>query len=809
MEFEPKLYNPAAQPEEWLIEHFVVRTKVFERIFDDLKTGDMKHPEQHYLVQGQRGMGKTTLLLRLKYEVERTAGLKEWLMPIFFTEESYDLTSLAALWEKLLKYFDDHLPDGGGYYRETDKYMDRDDYEQLCFDLVLRILRQHKKKIVILFDNFGELFLDNLDEKESHRFREILMTCAEIRIIAASAVVLESHNDYSEPFFDFFKIINLKGLNKTETVELINKLQEKSNADLNVTANKARIETLAVLTGGVIRTIMMLYEILLNDQDGSALKDLERILDKVTPLYKHRMEDLKPQQRRIMDVIAKNWDAMSAREISENIRENGKQVPSKIISAQLQELEKNNLVEKIKTSTKNNLYIVQERFFNIWYLMRHGDKTAQCKVKWLTRFLEMWYWEENQGMDGFANEYIRKLQTGKFIPSSALTITNALLSSKKISPVSQALVLYATENIVSEEQSGYLPKISTDQVSKALELVSSHDFEGAISILENTTPKSVQILQISGVCFALLEQHEEAIRYLYMIPEKEMDEFSFLMLGKSYFMTGAYDSALKYLQFSLPSMEEYSSLLLGDIYRHFSDYKQALKHYETSWKYHNRDALFRIADVNFVDLGNFEEVIHVLSVGLIVYPQDVKLLSLLGTAYAASNRPVEVTENIMYQLIKLRSEPKDRYFLAKVYFQKNVQKEKSLEIIEGLIKTEDSYNFTSVLVLVWNNRVTHAIEILYKLLDSYKENTNGEFERKTRDLNMVLTLLLSKKQYHIVLNIFLKYKELKDKLKPTYYALMSLLKDEYTDEYLKMGKELEEPVKDILKTVEQYAIAYA
>jgi hypothetical protein len=38
---------------------------------------------------------------------------------------------------------------------------------------------------------------------------------------------------------------------------------------------------------------------------------------------------------------------------------------------------------------------------------------------------------------------------------------------------------------------------------------------------------------------------------------------------------------------------------------------------------------------------------------------------------------------------------------------------------------------------------------------------------------------------------------------------MTLLKNEYPDEYLKMGKELEEPVKDILKTIEQYAIDYA
>jgi predicted AAA+ superfamily ATPase len=155
MSYEAKLYNPAAQPEDWLIEHFVVRTKVFGRIFEDVKTSTMQHPEQHYLIQGQRGMGKTTLLLRLKYEIERTEQIKDWLVPVFFNEESYDLNSLSNLWEKLLKYFDEYFNDGGNYYDATEKYVGSKDYEQKCFELVTDILKQHKKKIVILFDNFA------------------------------------------------------------------------------------------------------------------------------------------------------------------------------------------------------------------------------------------------------------------------------------------------------------------------------------------------------------------------------------------------------------------------------------------------------------------------------------------------------------------------------------------------------------------------------------------------------------------------------------------------------------------------------
>src|SRR5690606_29546199 len=117
--------------------------------------------------------------------------------------------------------------------------------------------------------------------------------------------------------------------------QLIERLQEKSEQKIDLRKAKGKIDTLAILTGGVIRTLMMVYQVLLEDQDGSALNDLETILDQITPLYKHRIEDLPVQQRRIVDVIAKNWDAISAKEIADRIREDGKRLQTKLVSAHL------------------------------------------------------------------------------------------------------------------------------------------------------------------------------------------------------------------------------------------------------------------------------------------------------------------------------------------------------------------------------------------------------------------------------------------------------------------------------------------
>src|SRR5580700_1977823 len=84
------LYNPGEKDREVLKAEFVIRLKEFNNIFNDIKTSKMEKPEQHYLLIGQRGSGKSTLIQRLRYAIEDDAELSQWLIPIAFTEEQYN-----------------------------------------------------------------------------------------------------------------------------------------------------------------------------------------------------------------------------------------------------------------------------------------------------------------------------------------------------------------------------------------------------------------------------------------------------------------------------------------------------------------------------------------------------------------------------------------------------------------------------------------------------------------------------------------------------------------------------------------------
>ncbi len=60
------LFNPDQKDPKTLKAEFVVRTAIFEQIFADIQEDTMQNPPQHYMILGQRGMGKSMQLKTTK-----------------------------------------------------------------------------------------------------------------------------------------------------------------------------------------------------------------------------------------------------------------------------------------------------------------------------------------------------------------------------------------------------------------------------------------------------------------------------------------------------------------------------------------------------------------------------------------------------------------------------------------------------------------------------------------------------------------------------------------------------------------------
>ena len=596
------IYNPGNKNRESLINEFVVRTKVFDNIIRDIKTSKNIYPEQHYLIVGQRGAGKTTLLHRIKYAIEDDEKLRN-IIPITLEEEQYGISELSNLWEKTAEVLEDYYG-----FSEIFEFEDVLDYEQRIFKKLEDALQVENKRIVLFIDNFGDL-LNKFTEIEVKRLREVLMTSPYLRLIVSSPIMLSDVSDYQKPLFEFFKNIQLKGLSNSEIKLLLRKLAKLNDSEKKIDRileeESGRVEILRLLTGGVTRTVVLLFNIFIDNINGNSIEDLQFTLDAVTPLYKHKMDDLSKQQQKIVDSVAKSWDATSVKEIVKKTR-----LESKLISSQLRLLEKNQIIEKIETNGKNHFYQINERFFNIWYLMRYGRKYDRKRLVWLVRFFESWFSREE--LERRISYHIDDLKNGGYNKNTALFLGEAFVGCNKVSLDLRTELVLKSQEVFSKEQTRGMGITDSDLIETSRLNYENENYELALGALNKVSRKDLfikklltniylrmsdytnaldiidEILEIENEddslfiranCLLELERHDEAIeQYKYLI-ERGNDEGYFLV-GFTYHTIGENEKSEEYLIKALKFEETKSNALhyLGHVYEEKGEIDCAIKY---------------------------------------------------------------------------------------------------------------------------------------------------------------------------------------------------------------------------------------
>jgi len=764
------IYNPLNQTEKELMRNFVVREREFNAIFNDIKSSDMSRPEPHFIIQGQRGQGKTTLLLKLYYEIKRDKKLNQFVVPVIFNEEQYHISSLFGLWSHAAEKLEEENEAFTGLYNTVESLYDRVDSEIEAFKALEQALIKEKRKSILLIDNIGNLF-DKFTRKEQQRLREVLITSPQIRIIGASAKMMEYTYDYSNPFYELFRMINLEGLTKEETVTLLLKLGEhykQESIKKIVDEEPGRIEALRRLTGGVPRTIVLLFEIFVDHEEGNAFQDLEFVLDQVTPLYKHRMDDLSAQQQKIVDAIALNWDAMATKEIATKTR-----LESKAVSSQLKLLENNRIIHKIKTDTKNHLYQVTERFFNIWYLMRCGRRSGINRVQWLVHFLESWCGEAE--LMERAKKHMKALKKGTLYPKYAFYLTEALARTKLSDQLQHDLITHTRKFLKGKDET-LIKEISKSDIElfeEAEENYKKGEFKKSLLKLEAIQNKDSTVLYnialVYKVGFKSFKKAEDY--YLEAVKKGNADAMYNLAL--------LYDEEKK-------------------------DFEKAEKYYLMAIENDHAGAMYNLALLYGEEMKDFEKAEKYYLMA--IEKGDASAMYNLAILYRFEMKNFEKVEKYLIMAIK-KGHTSAMHNLARMYFETKKNKTRALELVKESVKKEmnaiNSHNLS--VILMWNNEIEESLKIGKELM------ANKEYIEVFTDLlNEFFILLLAKKQYYAALKIFNENPfDLKERLKPVYYALMYFLKDDYPNEYKKMGAELKETVEEIINKVRQWEKDYA
>ena len=391
-------YNPAQLRDEDFLLGFVARQELAEKILARLGEIKLHGLAQHRLILGQRGMGKTSLLRRIALGVRDTPALAATLIPLSFREEQYNVHNLHVFWCNCLDALGDWFEATGR--PDQAERMDRevaaldvrddDDEGSIALGVFRQWMKREGKRPLLLLDNIALIF-DGLKDKQ-WSLRRVLQEAGGIVIIGATASFLEAAAKPEAAFYDFFQVDVLEKLSHSELLSCLRELAAKrGDAGQNVIRlldrDPARIHALFDLTGGNPRTLAMIYLMLEMSDEGDVMRDLDRVLDQATPLYKARVEEFATQARVVFDAVALAWNPVVAADIATTT---GLEVGA--VSAQLDRLQKDGVLEKVSLSTTSRTaFQVAERFFNIWYLMRHGPRRQRSRLRWLAEILRRIY----------------------------------------------------------------------------------------------------------------------------------------------------------------------------------------------------------------------------------------------------------------------------------------------------------------------------------------------------------------------------------------------------------------------------------
>ncbi|MDX1970359.1 MAG: AAA family ATPase, partial [Planctomycetaceae bacterium] len=235
-------YNPARMTDAEIELTFVARKDVLERILQDLAGERADSRPQHHLIIGQRGMGKTTLLLRLAAAL-RSAAYRERFVPLVFAEEQYSVDRLSKFWLNCLDSLADCCELEGdaaaadridGVVQRLDRSTSTTaagdaDAARATLRALLDQAAQLQRRPVLLVDNLQIVFERTSDQQ--HELRDALTQPGAPIIVAASPQLPSDLQDYGAAFYDQFKTHYLRALTVDDMRHILVSLAEMTHRD--------------------------------------------------------------------------------------------------------------------------------------------------------------------------------------------------------------------------------------------------------------------------------------------------------------------------------------------------------------------------------------------------------------------------------------------------------------------------------------------------------------------------------------------------------------------------------------------------
>ena len=269
-----RIYNPAHLTPDELKESFVAREDTLAELLQAIREQTPGRPCQHMMLIGPRGMGKTTLGLRLLYAIEEAPDLRKRWQPVAFHEESYGIGSLADFWIHALRHLTRATGESRWEQRAEALVTNEADQERAAAYALAELTdfnRESERRLILFVENFDAIVAQIHDERQIHSLRATLIERPEILLLGSANAYFESIGGYGEPLYEFFRVFKLEGIGEEEARRILEASasgEGRPEVSESLNMEQGRLETIRRLTGGNPRLLALACRLLIESPTG-------------------------------------------------------------------------------------------------------------------------------------------------------------------------------------------------------------------------------------------------------------------------------------------------------------------------------------------------------------------------------------------------------------------------------------------------------------------------------------------------------------------------------------------------------------
>jgi len=380
---QPAKYNPAFLGEEKLVESFVARHTDLSLILDILKENIGQPSNQHVLLIGQRGTGKTTLALRVAAEVKRDDELKNAWFPLVFAEESYQVATPGEFWLEAIFHLGEKTGDKR-WKRAFEQLRGESDENRLrerALSQLMDFADSIGRRLLLIVENLDMLLADQLGKDEAWVLRHTFLNEPRIMMLATAIRRVDEIGAVDKAMYELFKVYELRPLDSDECRAIWKSITGKEISEL-------RARPIRILTGGNPRLLAIISSFGANMSFRELMTDLMQLVDEHTEYFKSHLDNLAPVERKVYLALAELWDPSPAREVAAVAR-----LDVNKTSSLLSRLVERGAVEVVEGGKRTKWYQLSERMYNIYNLMRRRGAPSS-RVQAVVDFMVSFYDEE-------------------------------------------------------------------------------------------------------------------------------------------------------------------------------------------------------------------------------------------------------------------------------------------------------------------------------------------------------------------------------------------------------------------------------